>query len=226
MTKKFFRLRHAALASALALAMGAPLAFADEISEPGVVTLPTNDAPPPIVLDPAPLAESDAVLEPLPAGNDGIATEVTTEGPAPVDDGGVVIVEPPPADGDTGGVVDDPMPGDDGVAETPPVDDCGMICWNMAGEPGTEVYKGEEAPGTVVEFHTVGDNFRGDQGADVSAELSGAIGVAEQLGAAENAVDADTGVAANPLADQPATMEVASAAAGKSGNLIRDGHLR
>ena len=137
------------------------------------------------------------------------------------------MADPLPADGG-GGVLDEPTPpsADGGVAGSPPADDCGMMCWNMAGNPGTEVYKGEEAPGTVVEFHAVGDNFRGNEGTDVSADLSGAIGVAEQLGAADNALDADTSVATEPLASQPSTIEVASAASAKNGNLIRNGHLR
>ena len=277
MSKIFFRLRHAALASAMALLMGAPLAFADAAIDPGAVNPPTIDAPAPLALDPTlvtaggavvepavdggavvepvvdgdvvvepvvdggavvepvvdggavvePVVDGGAVVEPVMDGGDAAVTDGPAEAPAPIDDGGLVVADPLPADGG-GGVLDEPTPpsADGGVAGSSPADDCGMMCWNMAGNPGTEVYKGEEAPGTVVEFHAVGDNFRGNEGTDVSADLSGAIGVAEQLGAADNALDADARVATNPLASQPATMEVSSAASAKNGNLIRNGHLR
>ena len=274
MSKVFFRFRHAALASAMALLMGAPLAFADAAIDPGAVNPPTVDAPAPIALDPTPVTAGGAVVEPVvdsgvvvepvvdggavvepvvdggvvvePVVDGGVVVEPVVDGgavvepvvdsgdaavtdgpaeaPAPIDDGGLVVADPLPADGGS----DEPTPpsADGGVAGSPPADDCGMMCWNMAGNPGTEVYKGEEAPGTIVEFHAVGDNFRGNEGTDVSADLSGAIGVAEQLGAADNALDADTSVATEPLASQPSTIEVASAASAKNGNLIRNGHLR
>ena len=246
MKKDFFRLRHAALVSALALAMGSPLAFADEaplevpvaqpavegdagaVSEPVAVVEPVVE---PVVADePVTVDEPVAVDEP-PAGDE----VVTIDDPAPGDEV-VTIDEPVP--GDEVVTLDDPVPGgevvtlDDPVAvdDTPvpddaqtlgePVDDCGMICWNVAELPPGAVQKGgEEIDPRVREFEVPEPNLA------VSAEVSGAIGVAEQLGANEAALQ--DGASVDPLAEAaPAPAAVVASANAGQVSVIRDGHLR
>ena len=78
MSKIFFRLRHAALASAMALLMGTPLVFADAAIDPGAVNPPTVDAPAPIALDPTPVTAGGAVVEPV--VDSGVVVEPVVDG--------------------------------------------------------------------------------------------------------------------------------------------------
>ena len=214
--KKEFKLRHAALISALALAMGAPLAFADEVpadSGAEVVVLPTDDTvvgevvtgdvAAPEVIDPAPVDE--VPVEALP-GDDG----VVTLDPVPVE-GGEVVIDEVPVDG--GKVVTDEVP----------VDDCGMICWSAAELPPGAVQRGgEEGDSQILQFGVTGE--APEPTLNVSAELSGAIGVAEQLGAADGALQDAANV--NPLATTTLAAATVSTATAAPVNVIRDGHLR
>ena len=214
--KKEFKLRHAALISALALAMGAPLAFAEEVpadSGAEVVTLPsedsavgevvTGDVAAPEVSDPAPLDE--VPVEALP-GDDG----VVTIDPVPVEGGEVVIDEVPVEGGEV-------------TSNEVPVDDCGMICWS-AGElpPGAVQRGGEEVVPQILQFGVSGE--APEPTLNVSAELSGAMGVAEQLGAADVALQDAAEV--DPLATTTPTAATVTTATAAPVNVIRDGHLR
>ena len=250
--KKEFKLRHAALISALALAMGAPLAFAEEVpadSGAEVVTLPsedsavgevvTGDVTAPEVSDPAPLDE--VPVEALP-GDDGVVTidPVPVEGgevvldEVPVDggevvldevpvDGGEVVIDEVPVDG--GEVVMDEVPVEGGevTGNEMPVDDCGMICWSAAELPPGAVQRGgEEVVPQILQFGVSGE--APEPTLNVSAELSGAMGVAEQLGAADVALQDAAEV--DPLATTTPTAATVTTATAAPVNVIRDGHLR
>ena len=226
--KKEFKLRHAALISALALAMGAPLAFAEELladSGAEVATLPsvdsavgevvTGDVAGPEVSDPAPLDE--VPVEALP-GDDG----VVTIDPVPVD-GGEVVIDEVPVDG--GEVVMDEVPVEGGevTGNEMPVDDCGMICWSAAELPPGAVQRGgEEVVPQILQFGVSGE--APEPTLNVSAELSGAMGVAEQLGAADVALQDAAEV--DPLATTTPTAATVTTATAAPVNVIRDGHLR
>ena len=226
--KKEFKLRHAALISALALAMGAPLAFAEEVpadSGAEVVTLPsedsavgevvTGDVTAPEVSDPAPLDE--VPVEALP-GDDG----VVTIDPVPVE-GGEVVIDEVPVDG--GEVVMDEVPVEGGevTGNEMPVDDCGMICWSAAELPPGAVQRGgEEVVPQILQFGVSGE--APEPTLNVSAELSGAMGVAEQLGAADVALQDAAEV--DPLATTTPTAATVTTATAAPVNVIRDGHLR
>ena len=238
--KKEFKLRHAALISALALAMGAPLAFAEEVpadSGAEVATLPsedsavgevvTGDVAGPEVSDPAPLDE--VPVEALP-GDDG----VVTIDPVPVEGGEVVIDEVPVEGGEVvldespvegGEVVMDEVPVEGGevTSNEVPVDDCGMTCWS-AGElpPGAVQRGGEEVVPQILQFGVSGE--APEPTLNVSAELSGAMGVAEQLGAADVALQDAAEV--DPLATTTPTAATVTTATAAPVNVIRDGHLR
>ena len=226
--KKEFKLRHAALISALALAMGAPLAFAEEVpadSGAEVVTLPsedsavgevvTGDVTAPEVSDPAPLDE--VPVEALP-GDDG----VVTIDPVPVEGGEVVIDEVPVEGGEV--VMDEvPVEGGEVTGNEMPVDDCGMICWSAAELPPGAVQKGgEEVDPQILQFGVSGE--APEPTLNVSAELSGAMGVAEQLGAADVALQDAAEV--DPLATTTPTAATVTTATAAPVNVIRDGHLR
>ena len=226
--KKEFKLRHAALISALAMAMGAPLAFAEEVpadSGAEVVTLPsedsavgevvTGDVTAPEVSDPAPLDE--VPVEALP-GDDG----VVTIDPVPVE-GGEVVIDEVPVDG--GEVVMDEVPVEGGevTGNEMPVDDCGMICWSAAELPPGAVQRGgEEVVPQILQFGVSGE--APEPTLNVSAELSGAMGVAEQLGAADVALQDAAEV--DPLATTTPTAATVTTATAAPVNVIRDGHLR
>lgn len=235
MKKEIFKLRHATLVAALTLAVGAPLSFADEVPVDGataIVALPGGDIAPGVGVEPA-ASGSDLIAttpppvdEPrLPVGDD-----VTINPPAlPVEGDDVVVADPVPVEG--GDVIPEqaaPVEGNDVVVvnEVPmadvPVDDCGVICQNVAGDPEPAVYKSDESAPEVMQF---GSNSESpDPALNVSAEVSGAIGVAEQLGAADVAVQ--DGMAVEPLVlAAPATV-VAKTTDGDGVSVIRDGHLR
>ena len=232
MKKEIFKLRHATLVAALTLAIGAPLSFADEVPVDGataVVALPGSDIGPGVGVEPA-ASGSDLIAttpppvdEPrLPVGDD-----VTIDPPAlPVEGGDVVVGDPIPVEG--GDVIPEqaaPVEGGDVVVlDGVPVDDCGVICQNFAGAGELEpaVYKSEEPAPEVMQFGSNGESP--DPALNVSAEVSGAIGVAEQLGAADVALQ--DGMAVEPLVLAAPTTVVAKATDGDGVSVIRDGHLR
>ena len=216
MKKELFKLRHAALVSALALAMGAPLAMADEVpADAGaeVVTLPAEgseirtfevvDAGAPAVVDEAPVDETPVDVAP---GDDGVVT-----------------VDPLPGDG-VDVVLDDPVAVDGGevAVEDVPVDDCGMICWNTADMPPGAVQRSNDLEPEVMQFGVTGESP--EPSLNVSAELSGAVGVAEQLGATDVALEDAANV--DPLAPAAPSAAVVTTANAGAVNVIRDGHLR
>lgn len=229
MNKEFFKLRHAALISALALAMGAPLTFADEVPADGgaeVVVLPTEDttvgevmtggvAAPEEVIDPAPVDE--APVEEVPV-DDG----VVTLDPMPVEGGEVAIDEVPVENGEVA-INEVPVEVGEVAIEEMPVDDCGMICSSAAELPPSAVQRGgEEVDAEILQFGVTGE--APEPTLNVSAELSGAMGVAEQLGAADVAMQDAANV--DPLATStPAAAPVSTATAAPD-NVIRGGHLR
>lgn len=206
-----FKLRHAALVTALALAMGVPPAFADEALPEAPVLQPAADVP---------SAAADEPLVTVEPGDVGAVTPVETpvavEEPAPVDDVGVV------GDGATGEVTvqgEEPLAEPVAVEDAVPVDECGMMCWNVADIPPEAVQKGgEEVDPQILQFEAPEPTL------NVSAELSGAVGVSEQLGAGAADLDDATSVEAlNTDVDAPAVVTTANAGAV---NVIRDGHLR
>ncbi len=216
MKKDIFKLRHAALVAALALVMGAPLSFADEEPvDPGtdIVAVTGADGGVGIVVgdgalgDPAePIVEDTPVIDPPALPVDG--EDVVLNDPIPVE-----LVDPMPEESA-------PVEGVDVVTEEVPMDDCGVICQNVAGElPPEAVYKNDDVPAEVLQFSGNGESPAASL--DVSAELSGAIGAVEQLGAADVAVG-DGSALAVPA---PAAV-VANAANGDSVTVIRNGHLR
>ena len=215
MKKDIFKLRHAALIAALALAMGAPLSFADEVPvEPGAEVIEVPGVGVGIVVGDGALGDP---AEP-------IVGDTPVIDPPPVEGGDVVLGDPIPVD------VLEPMPeetapveGNEVVTTDVPMDDCGVICQNVAGElPPEAVYKNDDVPSEVLQFGSNGESPT--QSPDVSAELSGAIGAAEQLAAADVAV-AD-GTALEPLAAGAPTTVAANAGHGDSVTVIRNGHLR
>lgn len=241
MNKEFFKLRHAALISALALGMGAPLTFADEVPADGgaeVVVLPTEDttvgevitgdvAAPEEVFDTAPVNE--APVEDVPV-DDG----VVTLDPLPVEGGEVAIDELPieggevaidevPVEGGEVAIDEVPVAGGEVAIEEMPVDDCGMICWSAAELPPGAVQKGgEEVAPEILQFGVSGE--APEPTLNVSAELSGAMGAAEQLGAADVALQDAANV--DPLANTPPAAAPVATATAAPVNVIRDGHLR
>lgn len=288
MKMEIFQLRHAALVAALALAMGAPLSFADEVpvdNSTAVIGLPgtgigagivvgdgaLTDPPAPVVgedlvidppalpvegddvvlgdpvpvdggevvVDPVPVEGTDVAVDPLPVeGTDVAVDPLPVEGtdvavdPVPIDRGGIVL-DPVPVEG-TDVVVQDlvPVEGNEAVIDdTPPepvaMDDCGVICQNVAGElPPEAHYRGvDEVPAEVLQFSSNGEPPA--PSVDLSAELNsavGAIGAAEQLGAADVAGGDNTVL--EPLATSAPGAVVANAANGDSVSVIRNGHLR
>ncbi len=251
MKKEIFKLRHAALVTALALAMGAPLAFADEAPvevSTDVVALPgdgigvgmvVGDG---AVVDPQPTVGDNVTIDPpaLPVeGGDVVLTD-----PIPVEAGELMPEEAAPVEGNDVVVLDEvpvvevpvvevpaeevvPVEGNEVVidetpAEEVPMDDCGVICQNVAGEPEPAVYKSDDVAPEVMQF---GSNSESpDPALNVSAELSGAVGVAEQLGAADIALQ--DGTAVDPLVMAAPATVVARATTRDSVSVIRDGHLR
>lgn len=227
MKKEIFKLRHATLVAALTLAVGAPLSFADEVPVDGataVVALPGSDIAPGVDVEPAANGSDLIATTPSPVGDD-----VIIDPPAlPVEGGDVVVGDPIPVEG--GDVIPEqaaPVEGSDVVVlDGVPVDDCGVTCQNFAGagagEPEPAVYKSDEPAPEVMQFGS--NSAAPDPALNVSAEISGAIGVAEQLGAADVAVQ--DGMAVEPLVlAAPATV-VAKTTDGDGVSVIRDGHLR
>lgn len=214
MKKDIFKLRHAALVAALALAMGAPLSFADEVPvEPGAEVVEVPGMGVGIVVADGALGDP---------AESGVGEEVTIDPPAlPVEGDDVVlgdpvpveVLEPPPEE-------TAPVEGNEVVTEEVPMDDCGVICQNVAGElPPEAVYKNDDVPAEVLQFSNNGESPA--PSLDVSAELSGAIGAVEQLGAADVAVGDGGALSVNA----PATV-VANAANDDRVTVIRNGHLR
>ncbi len=225
MKKEIFKLRHATLVAALTLAVGAPLSFADEVPVDGataVVALPGSDIAPGVDVEPAANGSDLIATTPSPVGDDDII-----DPPAlPVEGGDVVVGDPIPVEG--GDVIPEQAPPVEGsdvvVLDGVPVDDCGVTCQNFAGagEPEPAVYKSDEPAPEVMQFGS--NSAAPDPALNVSAEISGAIGVAEQLGAADVAVQ--DGMAVEPLVlAAPATV-VAKTTDGDGVSVIRDGHLR
>ena len=227
MKKELFKLRHAALISALALAMGAPLALADEVpADPGteLVALPVDagevgdvavgDVGTPEVVDETPV---DVVPEDVAPGDD----DVVGIDPLPGDEIDVVL-DDPGVDG--GEVLIDEVPVEDGevAIEDVPVDDCGMICWNTADMPPGAVQRGDELEPEVLQFGVTSESP--EPSLNVSAELSGAVGVAEQLGATDVALEDAASV--DPLVPAVPSAAVVTTANAGAVNVIRDGHLR
>lgn len=222
MQKELFKLRNAALAAGLALALGAPLAFADEVVDPA--------AGDPAVTEEVLPGDETVSIEVLPGDEVVDETVVSDEPPAdPGVPGDEVVLDDPAAGGEGVEVIDeplvleDPVPVDDGtvvevtsVGEEPvPVrgpgdDDCGMICWNSAIDPA--VLRGNEAPDDKMFDKDIEVDTAGIDGG-MAAELSGAIGAAEQIGA--------TGLTDDGVAGD-APVDVATA----GGVSIRNGHLR
>ena len=247
MKKEIFKLRHAALVTALALAMGVPLSFADEAPvEPAteVVEVPGGGTGVGMVVgdgalgDPAePSAGDDVTIDPpaLPVeGGDVVLTD-----PIPVEAGEVMPEEAAPVEGNDVVVLDEvpvvevpaeevvPVEGNEVVidetpAEEVPMDDCGVICQNVAGEPEPAVYKSDDVAPEVMQLGSNGESP--DPALNVSAELSSAVGVAEQLGAADVALQ--DGTAVDPLVMAAPATVVARATTRDSVSVIRDGHLR
>ncbi len=241
MHKELFKLRNAALAAGLALALGAPLTFADEVVDPVVgdpavseEALPGDETVSIEILPGEEVVDETVVAEDTPADPGVPGDEVVLDDPAAGGEGVEVIDEPlvlddPAAGGEGIEVVDeplmveDPLPADDGVVmevtsvgeEPVPVrgpgdDDCGMICWNTAIDPA--VLRGNESPDDKVFDKDIEVDTAGiDDG--VAAELTGAIGAAEQIGA--------TGLTDDGVAGD-APVDVATA----GGVSIRNGHLR
>lgn len=243
MQKELFKLRNAALAAGLALALGAPLAFADEVVDPvvdesavieealpGDETVSIEILPGDEVIDDTAIGEEtpadpglpgdEVVLDDPAAGGEGVELidePLVLEDPMPVEGGeGVELIDEPL-------VLEDPMPVDDGavmevtsvVDEPVPVrgpgdDDCGMICWNTAIDPA--VLRGNESPDDRMFDKGIEVDTAGIDGG-MAAELSGAIGAAEQIGATGLG---DAGVGGD------APVDVATA----GGVSIRNGHLR
>ena len=240
MKKEIFKLRHAILVAALTPAIGAPLSFADEAPVDGataVVALPSSDIAPGVGVDPAASGSDLIATTPPPVDEPGspVGDVVTIDPPAlPVEGGDVVVEDPIPVDlgnvipaqaapvEDSTVVVVDEVP----MVEVPvvevPVDDCGVICQNVAGEPEPAVYKSDDVAPEVMQFGSSSESP--DPALNVSAEVSGAIGVAEQLGAADVALQ--DGIAVEPLVLAAPTTVVAKAAGDDSVSVIRDGHLR
>lgn len=210
MNKDAFTLRSAALASALALLLGAAPSFADEVVAEAPVVQPAADVETVAIDEPLVTVEGDG------AGEVTVAEESTVvDEPAPLDEPGAV--EPAPG-------ADEPIAIDEAVVEPltvedpAPVDECGMMCWNVADIPPEAVQKtNEEVDPRIMEFSAPEPTM------NVSAELSGAIGVAEQLGAAEVELKDDNAVQALTAGAEPAVVTSANAGAV---NVIRDGHLR
>jgi hypothetical protein len=217
MKKELFKLRHAALVSALALAMGAPLALADDEvpADAGteVVALPVEGGE----IRTFEVGEVDA-----PAVVDEAPVDETPVDVAPGDDG-VVTVDPLPGDG-VEVVLDEPVAVDGGevAVEDVPVDDCGMICWNTADMPPGAVQRSNDLEPEVLQFGVTGESP--EPSLNVSAELSGAVGVAEQLGATDVALEDAANV--DPLAPAAPSAAVVTTANAGAVNVIRDGHLR
>lgn len=222
MKKDMFTLRHAALVAALALAMGAPLSFADELPvEPGseVIEAPGMDVG--IVVGDGALGDP---------AESGVGDDFTLDPPAlPIEGDEVVVGDPIPVEQlepmpeETAPVEDNDVVTLDTPTEEVPMDDCGVICQNVAGElPPEAVYRNEDIPSEVLQFSNNGESPA--PSLDVSAELSGAIGAVEQLGAADIAVV--NGTALEPLATSAPTAVVANGGQGDSVTVIRNGHLR
>ena len=254
MKKEIFKLRHATLVAALTLAVAAPLSFADEVPVDGataVVALPGSDIAPGVDVEPAANGSDLIATTPSPVGDDVTIDppalpveggDVVVGDPIPVEGGDVIPEQAAPVEGGDV-VVGDPIPVEGGdvipeqaapvestdvvvVNEVPmadvPVDDCGVICQNVAGDPEPAVYKSDEPAPEVMQFGS--NSAAPDPALNVSAEISGAIGVAEQLGAADVAVQ--DGMAVDPLVlAAPATV-VAKTTDGDGVSVIRDGHLR
>ena len=247
MQKEFFKMRHAALAAAIALALGAPASFADEAEVHGAADIaPLVEPVPPVdvvagdegVTDPA--GEPVVIDEPLPGDETAVGEEpapgddVVLDDPQPVDDGSMTVDDPVAIEDagtvDEGGVVDEgtvEITSDVPVAEETEVlptrgpgdDDCGMICWNTAIDPA--VLRGNEAPDDkVLDKEVELDSNALDQG--IAAQVDSAVGVAEQLGAASN----ESTVADSVIGTAEPALDVASAAPGTAVSVIRDGHLR
>ena len=214
MKKDIFKLRHAALAAALALAMGAPLCFADEVPvEPGSEVIEAPGIGVGIVVDDGALGDP---AEPVVGDGVVVGEDVVVSDPIPVE-----LLEPMPEE--TAPVEGNEVVTLDTPTEEVPMDDCGVICQNVAGElPPEAVYKNDDVPSEVLQFSNNGESPA--PSLDVSAELSGAIGAVEQLGAADVAVA--NGTALEPLAASAPTTVVANAGHGDSVTVIRNGHLR
>lgn len=222
MQKELFKLRNAALAASLALALGAPLAFADEVVESAVgdpaVTeeaLPGDETVSIEVMPGDEVVDETVVIEDTPVDPGVPGDEVVLDDPAAGGEGIEVIDEPL--------VLEDPVPVDDGVVmevtslgeepvavRGPGDDDCGMMCWNTAIDPA--VLRGNEAPDDRMFDKDIEVDTAGIDGG-MAAELSGAIGAAEQIGA--TGLTDDGVVGATPI-------DVATA----GGASIRNGHLR
>ena len=230
MKKEIFKLRHATLVAALTLAVGAPLSFADEVPVDGttaVVALPGSDIAPGVGVDPVGSGSDLIATTPPPVDEPGSPVDdvVTIDPPAlPVEGGDVVVGDPIPVD--LGNVIPEqaaPVEGSDVVVlNGVPMDDCGVICQNVAGEPEPAVYKSDEPAPEVMQFGS--NNESSNPALNVSAEVSGAIGVAEQRGATDVALQ--DGMAVAPLVLSAPTTVVAKATGGDSVGAIRDGHLR
>ena len=119
-------------------------------------------------------------------------------------------------------VVDEAPVVDETPVDVVPLDDCGVICQNVAGEPEPAVYKNDDVPPEVLQFGANGE--APDPAQNISAELSGAIGAAEQSAAA--AVAVSDGALVDPLSATAPTAILAKAAGADGVNVIRDGHLR
>ena len=135
-------------------------------------------------------------------------------------EGGEVVIDEVPVEGGEVAIDEVPVEGGEVVIKDMPVDDCGMICWSAAELPPGAVQRGgEEVDPEILQFGVSGEAPQPTL--NVSAELSGAMGVAEQLSAADVALQ-DANV--DPLATTtPAPLSTATAA---PVNVIRDGHLR
>ncbi|MCC6707161.1 MAG: hypothetical protein IT492_06295 [Gammaproteobacteria bacterium] len=210
MNKDAFNLRCAALATALALVFGTTSSFADEaVAEAPVVQ---------------PAAEVDALatdVSVVGVAGDGVGEVTVAEEPAAVDEPAPVdeprTIDTPPA-ADEPLAVDEPVAEPVAVEDPAPVDECGMMCWNVADMPPGAVQKGgEEVDPRIMEFGAPEPTM------NVSAELSGAIGVSEQLGATEAELNDDDAVQPLTASAEPAVVTTANAGAV---NVIRDGHLR
>jgi hypothetical protein len=220
MKKDVFRLRHAALVAALAVAMGVTPAFADEtVADVTVADVPVLQ--PGADVEPAPVDEPVVAVEPGTSGDETpVDMPVVLDDPLPEPDAGVVdegapAEEPVAIDEPAPEVVDEPLAVEDPV----PVDDCGMMCWNVADIPPEAVQRGgEDIDPRIMEFGAAPD-----PALNVGAEVSGAVSVSEQLGAADVALDNDATVEPLATAIAPTVTTTTNTAAV---NVIRDGHLR
>ena len=214
MNKDAFTLRNAALATALALALGATSSFADEAVAEAPVVQPAAEVDALATDEPVVSVEGDGAGEVTVAEEPSVVDE-----PAPVDE--PRTIEPTPG-------ADEPIAIDEPVAEPvempvavedpAPVDECGMMCWNVADIPPGAVQKTiDEVDPRIMEFGAPEPTM------NVSAELSGAIGVSEQLGATEAELNDDNAVQPLTANAEPAVVTTANAGAV---NVIRDGHLR